>query len=56
MSSTDPGGLYTGASGRVALSWTRLQGAVSIVLPRRVRDANKLAQKVKLDPTMRKRR
>lgn len=56
MSTQDPGGLYTGSSGRVALAWTRLQGAVSVVLPRRVRDANRLAQKVKLDPMMRKRR
>ena len=56
MSTQDPGGLYTGSSGRVALAWGRLQGAVSIVLTKRVRGANKLAQKVKLDPTMRKRR
>lgn len=56
MSTQEPSGLGSNANGRVLLSWGRLQGAVSVTLPKRVRDANRLAQKVKMDPTMRKRR
>lgn len=55
MSSVDDTVLFKGGNLRALRSWEALERSISRNLTGRVRDANKLATKTKLDPVMRKR-
>lgn len=55
MSSVDDGILYKGGNLRALRAFEALDRSISRTLTGRVRDANRLATRVKLDPVMRKR-
>lgn len=55
MSNVDEGVLYRGGNYKAEKAWQSVQIAVSRTLPGRLRAANKLAQKTKMSPMMRKR-